>query len=207
MRQKLNSILILPAVALALLASGCGKDAPVAPVTGFPEDGVVRVSTAAGTKADGEGVYVGDNLGLFMDYGASDSYSMTNVRWTGAASGWASDTQMLWKNSTAPAALYAYAPYVAGCTNPASVRFDIPSDQTSGTVGADFVFWKNEAFVPNDGNPEFVDGKVQIGFNHALVKLTLNFEKEPVRLRCDGGEGRAEGDHPYGEFQSEEWQD
>ena len=177
MRQKFNSILTLPAVALTLLASGCGKEAPVAPVTGFPEDGVVRVSTAALTKADGEGVYVGDNLGLFMDYGASDSYSMTNVRWTGAASGWASDTQMLWKNSTAPAALYAYAPYVAGCTNPASVMFDIPSDQTSGTVGADFVFWKNEAFVPNDVNPEFVDGKVQIGFSHALVKLTLNFEK------------------------------
>lgn len=180
MRQKSKNIFTLPlaAVTALLLAAGCDKQSADAPVTGFPEDGVVRVSTGgAATRADGESLYLGTNLGLFIDYGTGDRHTMANVRWTKETSDWTPDTQMLWKDATTPAALYAYAPYVKGNGAPDDVYFDMPTDQTSGTVGADLVFWKNEAFVPNDKNEEFVDGKVLISFSHALTKMILNFEK------------------------------
>lgn len=180
MRQKSKNIFTLPlaAVTAILLAAGCDKQAADAPVTGFPEDGVVRVSTGdAATRADGESLYLGTNLGLFIDYGTGDRHTMANVRWTKETSDWTPDTQMLWKDATTPADLYAYAPYVEGQTYPSEVEFYIPSDQTSGTTGADLVFWNNASFVPNDTNEEFVDGKVLITFSHALTKLTLNFEK------------------------------
>lgn len=180
MRQAFKNIFTLPlaAVTALLLAAGCDKQAADAPVTGFPEDGVVRVSTGgAATRADGESLYLGTNLGLFIDYGNGDRHTMSNVRWTKGTSDWAPDTQMLWKDATTPAALYAYAPYVEGQTDPSDVQFYIPSDQTSGTTAADLVFWNNTSFAPNDKNEEFVDGKVLISFSHALTKLTLNFEK------------------------------
>lgn len=179
MRQRSKNIFTLPLAAVTLLlAAGCDKQAADAPVTGFPEDGVVRVSTAgAATRADGESLYLGTNLALFIDYGDYDRFTMNNVRWTKESSDWTPDTQMLWKDASTSAALYAYAPYFEGNGAPDDVYFDIPTDQTSGTVGADLVFWKNEAFIPNDNNEEFVDGKVQISFSHALTKLTLNFEK------------------------------
>lgn len=180
MRQAFKNIFTLPlaAVTALLLAAGCDKQAVDAPVTGFPEDGVVRVSTGgAATRADGESLYLGTNLGLFIDYGDGDRHTMPNVRWTKETSDWAPDTQMLWKDATTPAALYAYAPYVEGQTDPSDVQFYIPSDQTSGTIAADLVFWNNTSFAPNDKNEEFVDGKVLISFSHALTKLTLNFEK------------------------------
>lgn len=180
MRQAFKNIFTLPlaAVTALLLAAGCDKQAADAPVTGFPEDGVVRVSAdGAATRADGESLYLGTNLGLYIDYGTGDRHTMANVRWTKGTSDWTPDSQMLWKDATTPAALYAYAPYIEGETNAESVRFYIPSDQTSGTVDADFVYWKSDAFVPNDSNDEFVGGKVQITFNHILTKLTLNFEK------------------------------
>ena len=180
MRQKSKKIFTLPlaAVTVLLLVAGCDKQAADAPVTGFPEDGVVRVSTGgAATRADGESLYLGTNLGLFIDYGTGDRHTMANVRWTKETSDWTLDTQMLWKDATTPADLYAYAHYVEGQTYPSEVEFYIPSDQTSGTTGADLVFWNNASFVPNDTNEEFVDGKVLITFSHALTKLTLNFEK------------------------------
>ena len=181
MRQTSKNIFTYPLAAVTLLllaAVGCDKQSADVPVTGFPEDGVVRVSTGgAVTRADGESLYLGTNLGLFIDYGDGDRHTMRNVRWTKETSDWAPDTQMLWKDATTPAALYAYAPYVEGETFPLEVEFYIPSDQTSGTTGADLVFWNNASFVPNDSNEEFVDGKVLITFSHALTKLTLNFEK------------------------------
>ena len=170
---------IICGAALALaLAAGCDKMATTESPTGFPEDGVVRIAANAGdplTRADGSGVYAGTTLGLFIDYGTNDKYNGSNVKWT-KATDWTPETQMLWKNSTDKANVYAYAPYVEGSAADA-VNFEIPSDQTAGTLAADLVSWAYLGFVPNDSNNDFQDGKILISFGHRLVKLTFNFEK------------------------------
>lgn len=167
--------------ALALLS--CGKESQeVTPVAGFPEDGVVRLSTTVDgpeTRANAS-EYAGATLGLFIDYGLGDKLTMNNVRWTkGAGNEWTSDKQMLWKNSSTAAKLYAYAPYVAGQNDPAKIVFFVPADQTEGTTAADIVTWPCGDFIPDNAkNADFtVDGKVLITFSHRLVNLIFNFEK------------------------------
>lgn len=170
--------------AVALLS--CGKEQqrqPEIPVVGFPEDGVVRISASASdpqTRADGtSGEYAGTTLGLFLDYGLSNRFTMNNVRWTKTSGDWKADEQMLWQDSKTAAKLYAYAPYVSGQSDPAKIEFSIPADQSAGTTEADLVTWPEGAFIPdNSKNTKFTDdGKVQITFSHRLVKLTFNFEK------------------------------
>ena len=172
---------IIWGAALALaVAAGCNKqDVPV--VTGFPEDGVVRIAANAGdplTRADGtsSSEYSGTTLGLFIDYGTNDKYNGSNVKWTKAENAWTPEKQMLWKDDKTGANIYAYAPYVDGSAADA-VNFEIPSDQTAGTLTADLVSWAYLNFVPNSSNNNFQDGKILISFGHRLVKLTFNFEK------------------------------
>ena len=173
---------IICGAALALaLAAGCDKMATTESPTGFPEDGVVRIAANAGdplTRGDGtsSSEYSGTTLGLFIDYGTGDKYNGSNVKWTKAENAWTPEKQMLWKDDKTRANIYAYAPYVDGSAADA-VNFEIPSDQTSGTLAADLVSWAYLGFVPNDRNNDFQDGKILISFGHRLVKLTFNFEK------------------------------
>ena len=172
--------IICGAVLALALAAGCDKMATTESPTGFPEDGVVRIAANAGdplTRADGtsSSEYSGTTLSLFIDYGTGDKYNGSNVKWT-KATDWTPEKQMLWKNSTDKANVYAYAPYVEGSAADA-VNFEIPSDQTAGTLAADLVSWAYLGFVPNDSNNDFQDGKILISFGHRLVKLTFNFEK------------------------------
>lgn len=168
--------------AVALLS--CGKEQqrqPEIPAVGFPEDGVVRISASAGdpqTRAD-EPEYSGTTLGLFLDYGSSNRFTMNNVRWTSTSGDWKADEQMLWQDSKTAAKLYAYAPYVSGQSDPTKIEFSIPADQSTGTTEADLVTWLDGYFIPdNSKNEKFTtDGKVLITFSHRLVKLTFNFEK------------------------------
>lgn len=172
--------------AVALIS--CGKEQqqqPELPAVGFPEDGVVRISASAGnpqTRGDGTETqeYAGTTLGLFLDYGSGERFTMNNVRWT-KASDWKADEQMLWKDSKTAAKLYAYAPYVDGQNDPAKIEFSVPADQSAGTTeaDADLVTWADDAFIPdNNKSANFtIDGKVLITFTHRLVKLTFNFEK------------------------------
>ena len=173
---------IICGAALALaLAAGCDKMATTESLTGFPEDGVVRIAANAGdplTRADGSGVYAGTTLGLFIDYGTNDKYNGSNVKWTKAENAWTPEKQMLWKDDKTGANIYAYAPYVDGSAADA-VNFEIPSDQTAGTLTADLVSWAYLNFVPDASKNDFFsnDGKILISFGHRLVKLTFNFEK------------------------------
>mgnify|MGYP004519081195 CR=1 FL=1 len=173
---------IIWGAALALaLAAGCDKMATTESPTGFPEDGVVRIAANAGdplTRADGasSSEYSGTTLGLFIYYGTNDKYNGSNVKWTKAENAWTPEKQMLWKDDKTGANIYAYAPYVDGSAADA-VNFEIPSDQTAGTLAADLVSWAYLGFVPNDSNNDFQDGKILISFGHRLVKLTFNFEK------------------------------
>ena len=169
----------------ALVLAGCTKALP-AP-SGYPEDGVVRISTGAPvTKAEGDaGAYNGSTLGLYVNYGVDDNYTKDNIQWTkDADSGeWTPEQQMLWKNPTATPTLWAYAPYSDSQPRPSNaadfgkLEFEIPSDQSAGIDAADFVTWGQENYVLNHNtNQNFSeDGKVQINFSHALVKLTFDF--------------------------------
>ena len=168
----------------ALVLAGCTKALP-AP-SGSPEDGVVRISTVAlVTKAEGDaGAYNGSSLGLYVNYGIGDAYTKDNIQWTkDAGSGeWTPEQQMLWKNPTATPTLWAYAPYSASQLRPLSsafgqLLFNIPADQSAGIEAADFVTWGQENYVlDHNTNQNFsADGKVQINFSHALVKLTFDF--------------------------------
>ena len=170
--------------AVALLS--CGKEQqrqPEIPAVGFPEDGVVRISASSSdpqTRADGTpGEYAGTTLGLFLDYGLGNRFTMNNVRWTKTSGDWKADEQMLWQDSKTAAKLYAYAPYVSGQSDPTKIEFSIPADQSAGTAEADLVTWPEGDFIPdNNKNEKFTtDGKVLITFSHRLVKLTFNFEK------------------------------
>ena len=168
----------------ALVLAGCTKALP-AP-SGYPEDGEVRISTGAPvTKAEGDaGAYNGSTLGLYVNYGVGDNYTKDNIQWTkDADSGeWTPAKQMLWKNPTATPTLWAYAPYSASQLHPLSsafgqLLFNIPADQSAGIEAADFVTWGQENYVlDHNTNQNFsADGKVQINFSHALVKLTFDF--------------------------------
>lgn len=169
----------------ALVLAGCTKAIP-AP-SGYPEDGVVRISTGAPvTKAEGNaGAYSGSSLGLYVNYGNGDAYTKHNIQWTkDAASGeWTPAEQMLWKNPTATPTLWAYAPYSDSQLKPSNTAefgkliFEIPADQSAGTDAADLVTWGQKDYVLNHNtNQNFsADGKVQINFSHALVKLTFDF--------------------------------
>lgn len=177
MNRLTDTITSIALVAAMSLLAGCGKDA--APVTGFPEDGAVRISTDSPATKDGGNTYEGSSLGLFIDYGsaAPARYTMSNVRWTRNGADWSPETQMLWKDATTGAGLYAYAPYVAGQDDRGSISFTIPQDQRDGTMEADLISWANGSFVPNSSNPAFIGEKVQIDFSHRLVKLTLSLTK------------------------------
>lgn len=179
----------------ALVLAGCAKVIP-ASESGYPEDGVVRISTGAPiAKAEGDaGAYGGSILGLYVNYGIGDAFSMDNVGWTKDASSneWNPSDQMLWKNPTDAPTLWAYAPYSASQLVPSDVadfgklEFEITSDQSAGTVEADLVTWGQENYVLNHNtNPNFSeDGKVQVNFSHALVKLTFDFI---IRSQFDPG--------------------
>lgn len=140
----------------------------------FPSDGIVRISTTVSVPETRAAVepYEGSDLGLFLDYGDGDRYSQNNVRWTRSGTDWAPDETMLWKDaSTRLKGVYAYAPYVAGEDNPAEVKFTIPLDQSQGLDAADLLWCPMQGFDPATG---LTDGKVNVEFKHALVKLTVN---------------------------------
>lgn len=167
-------------VALALALAGCNKMVAPETVTGFPEDGVVRIAATAGepqTRADGR-EYDGSTLGLFIDYGSGTEnarYTHSNVKWTNGTDGWTPEKQMLWKNSKTSADIYAYAPYIDGAADAKNLVFSIPADQSAGTTAADLVSWGQAGFAPNSENQNFVDGKIIISFSHRLVKMIFNF--------------------------------
>ena len=168
----------------ALTLAGCTKAIPEP--SGFPEDGVVRISTGSPlTKAEGSSsAYEGTTLGLYVNYGVGEAYTKNNIQWTKNESGeWTPADQMLWKNPTEGPALWAYAPYTASQLLPnqdtdfGKLEFTIPAEQSAGITQADFVTWGQQNYIPDHNkNANFSeDGKVQVNFSHKLVKLTFNF--------------------------------
>lgn len=171
------SLYIILALAAAALAS-CTK-APSPASGGFPEDGIVRISTTVSaletktpeTRADAA-PYSGSTLGLFLDYGNGEKYSQNNYLWENDGSNnWSAAAPMLWKDASTKLDVYAYAPYVAGEGSPSEVKFTIPLDQSEGLDAADLLWCPMQGFDPATG---LTDKKLNIEFKHALVKLTVN---------------------------------
>ena len=184
--MKHNIITLLSGACLlsALAFAGCTKAIPEP--SGFPKDGIVRISTGAPlTKAEGSSsAYEGTTLGLYVNYGIGKSYTKNNIQWTKNESGeWTPVDQMLWKNPTEGPTLWAYAPYNASQLLPyqdsdfGKLEFTIPADQSADITQADFVTWGQQNYIPDHNkNANFSeDGKVQVNFSHKLVKLTFNF--------------------------------
>ena len=166
-----NIIYSITVVATVVLASCSKSDAPV---SGYPADGVVRISPTVAaplTRAEGSTVFNGSDLGLGLFYGENDKYNRDNSLWTKDESGkWNSDTPVLWKNAEAEALVYAFAPYSQGFNSAGrSVYWDIPSDQSAGLDGADFL-WYSDKVTPKN----LKDGKLDVELKHALLKLTVN---------------------------------
>ena len=168
MKNIIYSIAVVVTVALV----SCSKSD--APVSGYPADGVVRISPTVAaplTRAEGSTEFNGSDLGLGLFYGANDKYNRDNSLWTKDESGkWNSDTPVLWKNAETEAVVYAFAPYYQGFNSVSrSVYWSIPSDQSAGLDGADFL-WYSDMVTPNS----LKDGKLDVELKHALLKLTVN---------------------------------
>ncbi len=145
-------------------------------------------SNAAGspvTRAEGSIPYAGSTLGLFLDYGKDSSedpapYTQSNILWNNDGSNnWTAAAPMLWGKASDNVGVYAYAPYLEGQTDASGVEFTIPTDQSEGLGAADLLWWypgieNNKRTEVTAGS--FTDGKIDIAFRHALIKLTVNFE-------------------------------
>ena len=168
MKNIIYSIAVVVTVALV----SCSKSD--APVSGYPADGVVRISPTVAaplTRAEGSTEFNGSDLGLGLFYGANDKYNRDNSLWTQDGSGkWNSDTPVLWKNAEAEVEVYAFAPYSQEYFSTSrSVYWSIPSDQSAGIDGADFL-WYSDKVTPKN----LTDGKLDVELKHALLKLTVN---------------------------------
>ena len=204
MRHIFKNIFTLSAVALTLLASGCGKEE--ASVEGsFPADGVIRVSTEVGAMTKGSyttgnlkefDLVVGNNPALGQT--VSSGYCYQNTKFTLADGVWTPAGTMLWQNSTSRVTLLAVAPclpegerksvqdFIDGVIRPIKV------DQTADDTSADLLGWatpynftpkglvdeNGDLILDGSGKPQggLVDGKVRIRFTHLLSKLTLVFK-------------------------------
>lgn len=169
---KYTTIFVLSAVALA----SCNKDEQTE--GNYPKDGAVRINTSIAdplTRTGNTTTYNGDNLALFLDYGAGDKYTASNILWNNNGGTWSSSTLMLWKNGTTPVNIYAYSPYRDGEADATGVKFSIPADQTVGVEAADLVYDYVPNFIPQEGLDE--NSAINITLKHSLVKLTLNISK------------------------------
>ena len=153
-----------------------------------PEGGASGVDAAGAglpaTRAEGSTPYAGSTLGLFLDYGKDSNGdpargTQSNVLWNNDGSNnWTTKGQMLWGKSSDKVGVYAYAPYLEGQEDASAVKFTIPTDQSEGLGAADLLWWYPG--IENNARTEvaaedFKDGRIDIAFRHALIKLTVNF--------------------------------
>lgn len=104
---------------------------------------------------------VGDMAGVFMDGVYSNIKLTYDVRWTPAE-------QMYWPDKATPQDFYAYAPYVAGALNPASVPFQVKADQSvlANYKASDFVWGMMKNVAPTED-------LLSISTKHALANMII----------------------------------
>lgn len=205
MRLIFKNIFILPAVALTLLASGCGKE-EAASEGNFPEDGVIRVSAEVGAMTKGSyttetlkefDLVVGNNP-LVSEQKVDARYCYQNTKFTLTNGIWTPAETMLWQNSTSRVTLLAIAPCLPEGERKSVADFydgvvlPIKTEQTADDPDADLLGWaapynftpkglvdeNGDLILDESGKPQggLVDGKVKIQFTHLLSKLTIVFK-------------------------------
>ena len=199
MNMKYSKLYIIPAL-LAALASCSkterpeagldteGKAVSVSASVDSPAVGTSDVEAGVaglpGTRAEGSTPYSGSTLGLFLDYGidpieGNHLDTKLNYLWSNDGSNnWTTKGQMLWGKSSDKVGVYAYAPYLEGQTDASAVKFTIPTDQSEGLGAVDLLWWYqgiDEGKKADVTAGDFEDGRIDIAFRHALIKLTVNF--------------------------------
>lgn len=195
MRLTYTNIFIAPAVALSLLASGCGKEIPSSE-GGFPADGVIRVSAEVGPVT--RGICTTENLREFdllvgnnprvtdpeYKQTVADRYCYQNTKFTLNGTEWTPAETMLWQDSKSPVTLMAIAPCLEGRKSVSDfdegVEWAIKTEQTADDPGVDLLGWATPYdFTPANGLEKGIldsDGRVRIKFSHLLSKLTIRFK-------------------------------
>lgn len=162
-------------IAAAAMLASCGNDNEPKPNGNYPEDSRVRIRTAIAEPEHRSATeYTGDNLGFFLK-ASSESvtrYNSDNVMWVNNGGNWSSSTMVLWPGADTSVEMYAYAPYLAQEEYAPRITFNIPTDQSAGIEGADFVYDCKQDFVPSRDLD--ASKAVNLLLKHALVKLTLN---------------------------------
>ena len=163
-----------------MLMVGCQKEDIITPNdnANYPADGVVRIATnvnALESRATTDkNLYAGSNLSLTVDYGSGDKYTKPNIEWTkDESNAWSTTNQMLWKDATTAAKVYAYAPYVASQTNLTAISFSAQLDQSIGLSASDLVGYVNKGFVP--GSSLTTKNAIPIKFDHKMSQLGIKF--------------------------------
>ena len=169
--RKILSILSLS----AMLMAGCQKEDSTTPDNNanYPADGVVRIETNINTPATRAtpSDYIGDNLSLTVDYGDADKYTKNNIEWTKTGEAWSTADQMLWKDATTTANIYAYAPYVAAQSDLTVIPFSAQADQSAGLTSSDLVGYVKNNFTP--GSSLTTKNAIPIAFDHKMAKLNI----------------------------------
>ena len=170
--RRILSILSLS----AMLMVGCQKEDIITPDSNanYPADGVVRIATNINTPVTRATAtdYDGENLSLTVSYGTGDAYTRNNIEWTNAGGTWSTAYQMLWKNATTAAKVYAYAPYVASQTNLEAISFSAQVDQSIGSTASDLVGYVNENFTPGS-SLDASKKAIPIVFDHKMSKISV----------------------------------
>ena len=162
-------------IAAAAMLAACGNDNEPNPNGNYPEDGRVRIrTTLADPESRNAAEYTGDNLGFFLKASSESEtrYNSENVMWTNNGGSWSSSTMVLWPGADTPVEIYAYAPFMLDGSTAQDITFNIPTDQSNGIEGADFVYDCKQDFVPSRDLD--TSKAVNLLMKHALVKLTLN---------------------------------
>ncbi len=178
--MKNKTIAIMTTACLGISMASCSGDEPNTGTGNYPEDNVVRMSVGVSQHAS-RTTFTNDNLTDFgisiqSSKGTSNAKNYNNVRVTGScATGWTSESRMLWENKLNEETIIAYAPYNASMPDrlvtQTAVPISVGSDQSSANDRSDFLYFKRTKFVPqNDLN---ADGKIDIVFNHLLSKVDI----------------------------------
>lgn len=103
------------------------------------------------------------SLGLFVTTEGNDIFSVDNMKWnfTDEETGWTSITNLAYEGDGKQTA-YAYHPYRPEAAT-TSFNFTIDAERT------DLLWWKSEG--------KLASKTLNIGFDHALSKLTINLKK------------------------------
>ena len=169
--RKILSILSLS----AMLMAGCQKEDSTTPDNNanYPADGAVRVETPINTPVTSAtpSDYAGSDLSLTVDYGDADKYTKNNIEWTKTGEAWSTADQMLWKDATTTANIYAYAPYVAAQSDLTVIPFSAQADQSAGLTSSDLVGYINSTFTP--GSSLTTKNAIPIKFDHKMSQLNI----------------------------------